>query len=110
MDDGTCVAAGIPAGTLTNYQVNDKGGVTDITKLINPIGTSSPEVPYGGLMVSNIVPKGLADTVTGLFLNNPDQLADLIAADSLLKASQADFADIARLTQSAGMNLQMLGQ
>ncbi len=109
VDDGVCIAAGIPAGTLTRYQVTDKGGETDITKLINPLGPSSPELSYGGLMVSNLVPKDLSDTVTRLFLDNPDQLKNLVTADGLLKASSSDFGDMERLIQSAGMDLQTLG-
>jgi phosphonate transport system substrate-binding protein len=108
--DGACVAAGIPAGTLGQYSVTDKNGPVDITKVINPIGSPSPEMPYGGLMVSSNVPTDFAATVTRLFLDNPGQLKNLVIADGLAKAAPTDFAEIEKLFQAGGVNLKTLGQ
>jgi ABC-type phosphate/phosphonate transport system substrate-binding protein len=107
--DGTCVAAGIPAGTLSLYTVTDRTGPVDITRVINPIGSPSPEMPYGGLMVSNIVPADFAATVTRLFLDNPEQLKDLVSG-GLAKATPTDFAEIEKYFQVGGLNLKTLGQ
>jgi phosphonate transport system substrate-binding protein len=108
--DGVCVAAGIPAGTLGQYSVTDRNGPVDITKVINPIGTPSPEMPYGGLMVSSIVPADFAATVTRLFLDNPGQLKNLVIADGLVKATSSDFSEIERFFQTNGLDLKALGQ
>jgi len=108
--DGVCSAAGIPAGSLPQFQVTDKGAPADITKVANLLTASSAELPYGGLVIAANVPKDIADKVTELFLKNPDQLKDLIPAGEVVAASANDFADIDKLMQAAGVNLKTLGQ
>ncbi len=107
--DGVCAAAAIPAGTLTNYQVTDKSGQTDITKLISQLATS-PEVPYGGLVVSSTVPQEIAATVTKLFVEHADELKDLVQSDELVITTAADFAEVEKFLADSGVDFKMLGQ
>lgn len=107
--DGACVAAAIPAGTLTQFQITDKSGPTDITKAINILATS-PEIPAGGLMISSNVPTNVADTVTKLFVDHQNELKGLVNADQLAAASPADYADLEKFLLAGGVNLKTLGQ
>jgi ABC-type phosphate/phosphonate transport system substrate-binding protein len=107
--DGVCIAAAIPAGTLAQYKVTDKGGQTDITKILNQVATT-PEVPYGGLVIASTVPRDLAEQVTKLFVDHPDELKGLVAADQFVNASPADFAEIEKFILAGGVDLRTLGQ
>jgi ABC-type phosphate/phosphonate transport system substrate-binding protein len=107
--DGACVAAAIPAGTLTQYQITDRSGPADITKAINVLATS-PEIPPGGLMISSNVPADVAETVTKLFVDHQDELKGLVEADQLVKASSSDYADFEKFLLAGGVNLKTLGQ
>ncbi len=107
--DGVCAGAALPAGTLTQYRVSDKTGQDDITKLINVLATS-PEIPFGGLVVSPTVPGDVATLVAKLFVDHPDELKGLVAFDQLVKTSAGDFADVEKFILVGGVNLKTLGQ
>lgn len=101
--DGICVGVGIPAGTLNSYNIRPSSGQLSVLM-------TTPEFPYGGLVVSSTIPLTVASDVTDLFSKNQDQLRGLIRADDLIKVSSGDFADFQKLAQSAGLNLKALGQ
>jgi ABC-type phosphate/phosphonate transport system substrate-binding protein len=107
VSDNKCVAA-IPSGTLTNFKA---ANVADITKTVKVLATS-PELPYGGLMVSPTVPRKIADVVTNIFSdpNALDQLKGLVTADSLVPATNDDYADTMKAFQAGGFNFAALGR
>jgi ABC-type phosphate/phosphonate transport system substrate-binding protein len=108
--DNQCAAAAIPAGTLTQYTVNDRANPSgDITKSFNVIATS-PELPYGGLMVSTTVPSDTVTQVVKLLVDNPSELKDLIAADEVTSTSASDYGEIEKLLETGGINLRTLGR
>jgi hypothetical protein len=96
-----CVGA-IPAGTLSDYTVPGFANITDAVSVLP--GTTSPELPFGGLMVSERVPLGVAEQVARLFQTNPAELEDLIDADGLVEADVNTLAAMTRLLQTAGMS------
>jgi phosphonate transport system substrate-binding protein len=108
--DNQCAAAAIPAGTLTQYTVNDRANPSgDITKSFNVIATS-PELPYGGLVISTTVPAETVSQVVKLLVDNPDELKDLIAADEVISTSAGDYAEIEKFLEAGGINLRTLGR
>lgn len=102
--DGTCAAAGIAAGSLSSFNPSLPAG-DKLTVL-----QQSPELPYGGLVISPVVPSDLAARLTTLLANNPPQVSALIKADGLTPASASDYADFQQVARSAGLNLQTLGK
>ncbi len=107
VSDNKCVAA-IPSGTLTNYKA---ANVADITKTVKVLATS-PELPFGGLIVSQTVPRKIADAVVSIFADPAAlaQLKGLIVADSLIPATNDDFAETFKAFQAGGFNFATLGQ
>jgi ABC-type phosphate/phosphonate transport system substrate-binding protein len=103
--DNKCVAA-IASGTLTSYKALN---VQDITKVIKIIGTT-PELPFGGLMASSAVPRNVADAVSNVFPDHVDALSGMVTADSLVPATNDDYADTQKAFQAAGFNFATLGQ
>jgi hypothetical protein len=103
---GKCVAA-IESGSLGRYNVQ---GVANLTNAVNVIATS-PELPFGGVVVSNKVPQDLAVRVTKL-LSDPtiDALQGLIDADRLLPTSASTFDNMVQLLQTAGMDLTAIAR
>jgi len=105
VSDNKCVAA-IASGTLTNYKATN---VVDITKVVKVLVTT-PELPYGGLMISAAVPHNVADAVTNVFPDHVDALKGLVTADTLVTATNDDYADTQKAFQAAGFNFKTLGQ
>lgn len=95
-----CVGA-IPAGTLADYTVP---GIAFVTSAVSVLpDTTTPELPYGGLVISERVPQPVAEQVVRLFLNNPDALEGLIEADGLVEVDADRLSAITRLLQEAGI-------
>jgi ABC-type phosphate/phosphonate transport system substrate-binding protein len=105
VSNNKCVAA-IESGTLETYTIPN---VSDITRTIKVLGTT-PELPFGGLVISNTVPLDVADQVVRIFKNNPEQLESLVVADSLVDANTVDLSDIERALSAGGVDLNALGQ
>lgn len=101
--DGICISAGIPSGTLGSYNPKLTNGQLGVL-------TTTPELPFGGLVVSSTMPKAIADSVVDLFAKNRDRLNGLIKVDDLAQVTSSDFADFQKLAQNAGLNLKTLGQ
>lgn len=92
-----CVGA-VPSGALSTTTVP---GITRITAAVNVV-TTSPELPFGGLVIGQGVAPLVAEQVTRLIKAQPDPLEGLIEANELVEASAADIASIAALVQQAG--------
>jgi ABC-type phosphate/phosphonate transport system substrate-binding protein len=105
VSDNKCIAA-IPSGTLASYKANN---VADITKTVKVFATS-PELPFGALIVSPTVPRSVADQVVRQFADHTDQLKDLVTADALVQATNADFADAQKAFDTAGIRFDVMGQ
>ena len=98
-----CVSA-IPSGTLSGIRLDPP--FSDATRVVTKLITT-PELPYGGLVMSSNVPGDIAAQVTDAFLKNPDQLKDLVTADEIIAANSNDFSDT---ITAFGSNLKALGQ
>jgi ABC-type phosphate/phosphonate transport system substrate-binding protein len=103
VSDNHCVGA-IPAGTLDDYTV---GRNLDVKVLENIV---SPEIPYGGLVISSKMPPIVADQLKSLFARNLDKLKGLVDADSLVAVTPADFASVQQFLQGAGIDLARMSQ
>jgi ABC-type phosphate/phosphonate transport system substrate-binding protein len=102
--DGTCAAAGIPSGTLSTFNPTVPAG----DKLV--VLQTSPELPYGGLVISNLAPADLSAKTVKLLADLPSQLSAVIKVDGLSAASVSDYADFQTVAKSAGINLKTLGK
>lgn len=105
MVPGKCVGA-VPSGTLSSYSVD---GVSDVNRTFTVL-KATPEIPFGGLVIGNRVPKDVADGIIQLFVKNPDQLKGLVDADKLLDAKASDYNTALQFLQQAGFDFQSLGQ
>jgi len=99
-----CVSA-IPAGTLSSIKLDPP--FSDATRVVSRLSTT-PELPYGGLVISSAIPPDLGAQVTDLFLSNPDQLKGLVTADSFAAANGSDFKDLTDTLQAGGISLKAL--
>lgn len=98
---GNC-AAGLEKGTLGQNRVP---GLPILTTVITPInGLDSPEIPHGGLVVSPLVPEGLANAVLTQFLQKPELLEGLVTANGLTTANAPVLVAAAQFFQSAGLD------
>lgn len=98
---GNC-AAGLEKGTLGRNRVP---GLPVITTVITPLnGLDSPEIPFGGLVVSPLVPDGLANAVLTDFLQDQESLEGLVQADGLTTANVTLLVAAAQFFQSAGLD------
>ncbi len=102
--DGICVSAGIPAGSLNSFSPTLPPGVSLV------VMQTTPELPFGGLVIASNVPRALADSLTTALADPPDTQLALIAADSVAPASTSDYADFQRFALAARLNLNTLGQ
>lgn len=102
--DGTCVGAGIPSGTLSTF--SPKLGTGQSLTVLQ----TTPELPFGGLVIASTVPTQIADDTVTLFSKYPDELHALLSADALDKVGANDYADFLKFAQNAGLNLKSLGQ
>lgn len=102
--DGACAAAGIPAGTLSSFNPTLSAGQS--LKVLQ----TSPELPYGGLIVSKAVPTAVVKQVVNLFVEQPPQLTRLIGTDTLAPTNSDDYADFQRLAQAAHLDLSATGR
>jgi len=102
--DGLCAGASIPAGTLANYSPRLAVGQSLL------VLQTTPEMPYGGLIVANTIPRAVAADVSAVLGKDPTELRSLISADALDKVGSNDYADFQRLAQAAGLSLKTLGQ
>jgi ABC-type phosphate/phosphonate transport system substrate-binding protein len=105
VSNNKCVGA-IASGTLETYTIPN---VSDITRTVKVLATT-PELPYGGLMVSNTVPLDVAEQVTSIFQRNPEQLQGLVTADAFVPAGSVDLTDIQRALTAGGIDFNALGQ
>jgi ABC-type phosphate/phosphonate transport system substrate-binding protein len=103
VSDNRCVGA-IPAGMLDDYTV---GRNLDVKVLEN---IASPEIPYGGLVISSKMPPIIADQLKALFAKNPDRLKGLVEADALITVTPADLAPVQQFLQGAGIDLARMSQ
>jgi ABC-type phosphate/phosphonate transport system substrate-binding protein len=99
--DGICGGAGIPAGTLSTYKPRITTG-----QLI--VLTTTPELPYGGLLISNTVPSALSDQLVKLIKDNPASLSSVLGTSKLVDAKPDDFSDFLRFADNAGLNLKTM--
>jgi ABC-type phosphate/phosphonate transport system substrate-binding protein len=95
-----CVAA-VPAGTLSGGTAVPRG----ITRL-----TTTPELPFGGLVIANAIPGDVAASVSTFFTSNADAIKGFVTADSVVPAKATDFKEMNDALQAAGINLKALGQ
>lgn len=93
-----CVGA-IPAGTLAGFIVP---GIQRITAAVSVIATT-PELPYGGVVVTTATPKAIADQVTRLLKDLPTSLEGLIDAEAFVDTSASDIAAMVTLLREAGI-------
>lgn len=114
VSENVCAAA-LQVGTLPAYR-NQVEGVTDITRTVRAIPNSaSPELPFGGLVVSSRLPPEIGSAALELFLGSgvtaplPDSLSGLVVADELVKAQPSDFVEIEKLVEEAGMDPRKMG-
>ncbi len=98
-----CVGA-IPAGTLDDYTA---GRNLDVKVLEN---VTSPEIPYGGLVISRTMPPIMADQLKSLFSRNLDKLKGLVEADALVEATPAELTSVQQFLQGAGFDLARMSQ
>lgn len=104
--NGTCAFAGIASGTLSSYAVALAPGVT-----LRPLVTT-PEYPYGGLVMSALVPGPVATRWKALIGDNAAQLSGLLGAGKLAPAADAnaDLTEFIRFAESAGLDMRLIGQ
>jgi ABC-type phosphate/phosphonate transport system substrate-binding protein len=102
--DGKCAGAGIPSGSLSTFSPTLLPG-TSLTVL-----QTTPELPFGALVIGSNVPTRVSDDVITALANPPDTLLALVHADSLASASSSDYAEFERLAEAAHLNLNTLGQ
>jgi ABC-type phosphate/phosphonate transport system substrate-binding protein len=102
--DGTCAAAGIPTGTLNTF--SPTLGTGQSLKVLQ----TSPELPYGGLVVSKAIPAAVVKQVVNLFSQQPAQLTSLIGTDTLAPTNGNDYADFQRLEQGGSLDLSASGR
>jgi ABC-type phosphate/phosphonate transport system substrate-binding protein len=92
---GQCVGA-IPAGTLRSYDVS---GVRVLQ--------SSPELPFGGVLINTNMPFAAVERLTQLLLENTDELRGIIDADGLQEPDQAALADMLDFLRDARFDLSV---
>ncbi|MHB8628622.1 MAG: phosphate/phosphite/phosphonate ABC transporter substrate-binding protein [Aggregatilineales bacterium] len=102
--NGTCAATGIPAGTLGNFSPTLAAGQS--LKVLQ----TSPELPYGGLVISKAIPSAVANQVIRLFSQQPPQLSSLIGTDTIAPTTADDYVDFQRLAQAAHLDLSATGR
>jgi ABC-type phosphate/phosphonate transport system substrate-binding protein len=101
--DGVCAATGIPSGTLSKFSVKLTGGQLRVI-------TSTAELPYGGIVVSPLLPKAITETLIDQIRRNPERFSDLLGDYQLVEAKSTDYDDFIRFAQNAGLNLRAIGQ
>ena len=86
---------GVRASGNTHRADGDKvADVSDVTKVVTVLATS-PELPYGGLLISNNFPKPLADQIVKLFTDNMDQLKDYVESQIYAQYPTVQIQEIA---------------
>jgi ABC-type phosphate/phosphonate transport system substrate-binding protein len=92
---GQCIAA-LPRNTLNGYRIN-----SNQIKVL----ASTAEIPYGGVMVSSVIPNEATNRIINVFSNkeNAAIMKDYVSYN-LAKANANDFAGLLRFFLNAGMN------
>jgi ABC-type phosphate/phosphonate transport system substrate-binding protein len=99
----TCAAA-IPSGTARDLDV--PGLDTSTLRVLD----STPELPFGGLVVSDGVQPALRDQIVELFANEPELLDNLVEADALVEPETTRLRAMRELIESARMGFIVVGR
>jgi ABC-type phosphate/phosphonate transport system substrate-binding protein len=91
-----CVSA-LPAGALRQIRVP---GML-VSEAVSVTATT-PEIPFGGLVISSRVPASLAAEVSRLFRENPDALRNLVNASALVEVRAGALNPVETMLRAAG--------
>ncbi|MBX3064437.1 MAG: PhnD/SsuA/transferrin family substrate-binding protein [Anaerolineae bacterium] len=90
---GQCVGA-VESGTLGDYEVSGARALQ-----------SSPELPFGGVIVSSRIPVAAAQRLTDLLLGNESELRGIADTDSLREPDTALIGDMLDFLRDAGFDM-----
>lgn len=104
--ENRCVG-GLQAGELAAASVPGY----DIQKAVAVLeGTTSPELPFGGMVIAPTVPGALAAQVIELLEQNLDVMTGLVEADAILPVESNDYAQMVQLLERAGLDLKAMAR
>lgn len=95
---GNCVGA-LPAGTAGDY-----GDLSAAVRVLQ----SSPELPFGGVMVSAAISQAMGDSLSELLLDNAAELRGVIDATTVQGTQQSRIDDMVAFMRQARFDLTAL--